>query len=522
MKTFITKIINDNEQVIRWAIVFCSTVFFLCTIKQGHNWGGDFALYIAHAKNIATGHSYHDTGYIYNPFSHWYGPMTYPPIFPLLLSIVYKIFGLDLDMMRVMIVICFSIMLWAFDVYSDFRIVNKKLLIPILIMVAFSPYYWETKNSVISDIPYTMFLFLSLIVSDKIDRTKIINRKIFCYAILFGLLSYLAYGTRSVGVFLIISYCINQIIRRRTTIYILFTPLVIFLILFLIQNVFLHSDSSYMDSFSTSDEEEMKSGMDVYIGKIIKLISSLFQNTNTNILNYAKVIKWYWQAGTTSVISIIVTIATGVLSIIGIISVLKKNTNTGEIYFLVYTTILVISPFFQGFRYLIPIFPMYALYTFKVFDSSPKEFVGYGKRNIPLIMTFALVLVYISAYSKIEFGPYTYGLGKKETQEMFSYIKNNTPKDSVIIFQKPRLMALFGERKSTTYFYKEGGDFDAIGFFDHLINIKATHLVVSSGVWGDEEISNYVQWMRKQNEHKILVYKNKDFEIYRIEYTKIL
>ncbi len=516
MKTLNTRIEKSEYGMLRGFIILSSTIFFLFSIKQGHNWGGDFALYISHAKNIALGLPYRDTGYIYNPYSHWYGPVTYPPIFPLLLSFVYRFFGLDLYSMRVMIVICFAAMLWALDRYCLSRIDNKKIVLAILITVAFSPYYWETKNSVISDIPYTMFLFLSLIVSDKIDQLENGRKQKILYSIVFGLLSYLAYGTRSVGIFIIISYCINQIVRNKTLPYTLFVSLGIFIILFIAQNVFLHSDTSYIMTMSTNNGQESDGGIEIYIIEIFAMISSIFHNAYLNTIEYTKVMKWYWQTGASSFISILMTVTTVILSIIGYIKIFRNNKSTGEINFLIYIIILIISPFFQGFRYLIPIFPMYALYMFKIFDYKAINSDVKAIQPIRVILTSAIILIYISAYSKIEFGPFTYGVGEKETQDMFSFIKNHTPKQSMVIFQKPRLMALFGERKSTTYFYETGGDFESLKFLDHLNEIKATHLVVSNGVWGNAEMVNYVNWVKKPNKSKRMVYHNSDFEIYEI------
>jgi len=53
---------------------------YITTIREGHNWGGDFSMYIHHAKNIAEGKSYQDTGYLYNPLNPSIGPKTYPPV----------------------------------------------------------------------------------------------------------------------------------------------------------------------------------------------------------------------------------------------------------------------------------------------------------------------------------------------------------------------------------------------------------------------------------------------------------
>src|SRR6266851_6468514 len=55
----------------------------LVTIRQGHDWGDDFAMYIAHARNLANGAPYAATGYIANPHNAL-GPAAYPPVFPVL------------------------------------------------------------------------------------------------------------------------------------------------------------------------------------------------------------------------------------------------------------------------------------------------------------------------------------------------------------------------------------------------------------------------------------------------------
>jgi hypothetical protein len=60
--------------------------FQVATIRSGQDWGDDFAMYILHARNIAQGRDYAATGYIYNPDYPSLGPVTYPPVFPLLLS----------------------------------------------------------------------------------------------------------------------------------------------------------------------------------------------------------------------------------------------------------------------------------------------------------------------------------------------------------------------------------------------------------------------------------------------------
>jgi hypothetical protein len=54
-------------------------IFYGFTLRPGHDWGDDFAMYVHHAKNIALGLPYNQTGYIWNPRFPMMGPPTYPP-----------------------------------------------------------------------------------------------------------------------------------------------------------------------------------------------------------------------------------------------------------------------------------------------------------------------------------------------------------------------------------------------------------------------------------------------------------
>ncbi|HEV2672560.1 MAG TPA: hypothetical protein VGU74_15810, partial [Gemmatimonadales bacterium] len=73
-----------------WRLALVVGVLYLATIRAGHGWGDDFAQYILHARNIAAGVPYTQTGYIYNPDNPEVGPRAYPPGFPVLLVPVVK------------------------------------------------------------------------------------------------------------------------------------------------------------------------------------------------------------------------------------------------------------------------------------------------------------------------------------------------------------------------------------------------------------------------------------------------
>ena len=92
------------------AIVFVISICYLVSLNPGHVFvNDDFAAYIMHAKNLVEGHPYSDIRYIPNPDAMWLSPATgYPPVYPAILAPVYRMFGLDLQVMKIATVSVFS------------------------------------------------------------------------------------------------------------------------------------------------------------------------------------------------------------------------------------------------------------------------------------------------------------------------------------------------------------------------------------------------------------------------------
>ena len=42
-------------------------------------------------------------------------------------------------------------------------------------------------------------------------------------------------------------------------------------------------------------------------------------------------------------------------------------------------------------------------------------------------------------------------IGRSEVTELFTFVKNSTKKDAVFVFPKPRVLALYGERRASKY-----------------------------------------------------------------------
>jgi hypothetical protein len=117
-------------------------VIHLATLRGGHEWGDDFSLYVAHARNIAEGRPYADTGYVYNPANPTLSPRTYPPTFPLLLVPVYVVFGMNLTAMKAFVVLLFTAMLGVLALLFQRRLPLPYVLGGLAVF-ALNPFVWQ-------------------------------------------------------------------------------------------------------------------------------------------------------------------------------------------------------------------------------------------------------------------------------------------------------------------------------------------------------------------------------------------
>ena len=142
------------------SLILAIALFYALTIRQGHEWGDDFAMYIHHAENIAAQRPYAATGYIYNPNEASYGPIAYPPMFPSLLAPLVKLYGRNLAAMKMEEVIFFTLALLSIYGYYR-RDLPWPYLFALVALIGLNPSFWEAKDSITSDIPFLFFFFLA-------------------------------------------------------------------------------------------------------------------------------------------------------------------------------------------------------------------------------------------------------------------------------------------------------------------------------------------------------------------------
>ena len=447
-----------------YTILFILLLFVLfvnlMTFKNGHDWGGDFSAYIGQAKSLADGtidefvsrdkflieNSTRETGTSLGPWGY-----------PFILFPVYLFFGLNIYAMKVCTYLFFLVSLYLiFLLFQDsLRTLQNLLLVS---TIALSPWFFDFKDQVLSDIPFFVFSLLSLILIKRFIITrKMWTNKLASYSLI-GVILFFSYSIRSAGLLLLPVLLITQYIESRSSptdkpSFILdkfnYVPYVVFFVLTIAINNILPggADSAYFAVFLQKRISSIIPDI-IYLTLLpSKFFPFLFLKFNSYGFNYNK-------------FSLIIYSLILLVVIFGMIKTIKKD----YIYFLYILFTILVLIFVsqrQGFRLIIPIFPFFLYFLFIGLSRLTISFSvsdKYNPLNIRADILFGIGMVLISllyiaqaSYQNIAFnktgqvieGPYT-----TDSIELFRYIEKNTDKNASVIFKKPRVLSLYADRNS--------------------------------------------------------------------------
>lgn len=396
-------------------------------MQNGHGWGDDFAMYIHHAKNITEGKPYAETGYIFNDLAPTYSPDHYPPGFPLILSAVYAVWGLNYDAMHVVLILFLIWFLWMMYVLLK----NKLPFLFIVLVIAiagFSPGAWGLNDEIVSDLPAACFVLLFFYVLEKKDFLS--SGKFILFA---ATTAYISYSIRATGILLIPSAILVSIIRNKKADRQLFFSLLIFAGLAFLQSLLTGSGKGYYYMLQHGYVEKGNL-MDYWFG-IANNYLSAFKNLT------------YYGDGAHTPINIFFGNLLFVLFVCGYYLKCRENFSSWEIFFVLYLGVIILFPGYQGFRYILPLLPFYLFYIFYVLSKLP--FAVSGIFTSAFIIS--VIVLYFNFYKTIPDKWAHYRMTQPATFEAFDFMRTRLPEDAVVMATKPRLVSLYTNKKATVY-----------------------------------------------------------------------
>ncbi len=465
------------KQILSVFLVILSIgIVYKLTIQDGQLWITDFQAYIHHAKNIAEGVDYNDNHFIFNSHLSLH-PKSYPPLYPLILAPIYKIFGNDLIALKTVTVFLMMLALLAMSLafYKKMPFFNLVLL---LLFYGLNYKGLQLKEYG-ADI---LFLFLTYVCLYCIELGYDSSSKIKS-GILSGFFLYLLFATKHTAltlvlVFVVYDFCRNKKITRYAT-----SCLLAFFGFVLLQSLVLKAESlkTQLPLFKI-DFNLFLTNLRIYAGQP----SVFFENG-------------YWPLGRQ-----ILFVVFSIFSLLGFIGQVKNKITICEVFFLAYPIPLLFWVYTPGIRLLLPITPLYFYYGFQFLLNS----LWVSKK---LAYSFLVILsfVYLAKYSTLEWKKLNEADHPLAT-EMFDFVRTHTKMTDVIIFDRPTHISLLAERTSTNAFLPKS---DA-ELFDFFKSIHATHFIKSGLL---TELRDFEPAFIQRNATRLKrVFANPMFEIFEL------
>ncbi len=425
----------------------------LATLRPGHDWGDDFGLYVAHARNLAEGRPYADTGYIYNPHFPVLSPRTYPPVFPLLLAPVYRAFGLDLAAMKVFVVLLFVAFLAVLALLLRRRL-SDPCALACLWLVGLNPYVWQHKDRLLSEVPFMLFAYLALLLVERALDEAPAGRRALGWAVLAGVAAYLAFGTRTAGVVLLPALLCGELLRRRRPGLVSLGVLLPFAALVLLQRALLPGDASYFD--------QLRFDLGLFARTAVDLVKGLAMFLDNGYLGPVRLALFGCLLA---------------LALLGFAARLRQRPGPVEVFAVLSFLLLVLWPS-AGWdrRFLMPLLPLFFCYAGEGLGRFGTLRLGFRlERPAAVGLALAVLLSYGACGTRMELGPIRQGVGTPEARALFDFVRSRTDRDAVFLFQKPRALALFTGRRASGHHVPPGDE----QMWQYLRQIEATHVVVT-------------------------------------------
>jgi 4-amino-4-deoxy-L-arabinose transferase-like glycosyltransferase len=458
--------------------------FHAATIRPGHIWADDFAMYIHHAQNIVDGQPYAQTGYLFTPTAP-VGPRMYPPVFPLLLAPVVRFFGVNLIPMKFEQVLFFVLALAVICLYWQHDL-GREYTIALAAILGFSPHFWAAKDNVLSDLPFLLFFYVAAVLVQRAPRDGPAQ---WPWAILIGIALYLAIGTRTAGIALLGGLVLYDLLKYRAITRITVVALSTCAALLLLQSHFIGSEfGSYNGTFHAT------------LGTVgAHLISS-----------YPRTLAGFWVASTQTALSFFPLGAVALLTLAGLFYQYKRGLTIVEAFLVPYAAMLILWPFSPGIRLVFPVIPWIVFLALTGLRGLTEKF---APRHVSTAVCAFLLLIsvpFVTAYRHMDFGLIRQSTGLPEFNQLCQAVHERTRSQDVLIYFRARALALYTSRTASAYSC-QGTDKE---LWQYARNVHATYLITTNAF--DEDHGFLARCAETHSLTLELAYQNANFKLYRI------
>ena len=476
--------LSINFYIILFTTVAISSAIYALRVDHVVGMFRDDAWYALLGKALATGHGYS----MINSPSAGIVPI-YPPFFPFLLSIVFRIFPDFPDNLLFLKLVSITAMFLssfiAFCYYRQ-RDISNPVSIFLAQLVLVSPgLVFIATSSLMSECVFTLVYIGSIFIIEKAVITTN-NKHQLILTLLGSILVSATVLTRSIAITLFISVCLYLVLKRNNTLLILFIASTMMIVgswnFYSRQHTPTLSQKAEANSYiltpyteqfwdkiaGVSSEGKISlAELPVRIG--LNIISAITLDIGGIVVPSFYPALNQGLAERFKLFQSLVSIAVFILIVVGYYDSIKANITVSEIFIPLYVLIVLAWPF-PPYRFLLPLYPILLLYLItgwkrivmlhlklSAMNNDQHKLVTSQKG----ITGLAIILLFLSLYSNIVYINRKYSISEKErpkwirifdeTSLTLNWVNKNIQKDSRIATENPALLYLFTGNKTVTY-----------------------------------------------------------------------
>jgi hypothetical protein len=479
-------------------LILLAGAWHIATLRPGHEWGDDFALYLGHARNLAEGIPYADTGYIYNPAYPSLSPRTYPPILPVLAAPVYRLFGLEMRPYKVLLAGLFMLFLLAVFLGTR-RELPPAAVAGLIVLLGAHPFLWDIKDRIHSETPFLLFLMTAFALLARLREGGLSVQWRIGLSALAGGFVYLMVGTRTIGVVIVPCVVLQDCLREargaevfswrawRWPSLVSAAALSVFAVGMAVQKTLLVVEGSYLDQLVLDPQLFLRTFVSV-----IKNLGMFLDNAHSDLARR------------------VLYLLIAAPALVGYLRCIGRGPTAREIFVPVYVGVMTFWPYTEwNLRYLLPLLPLFLIYFWHGLVVLGEKVRVPVVAPVGAVLTLAVLVSYIGKYTELSFGPLP-GIAREEAQQLFDYVRRETPRDAVFLFQRPRALALFTGRHASAH-QTPVSDGELWQYLDH---IRASYVVVGTP-WEESRI--VLDGFAARSPDRLReVFHNSQFTIYQI------
>jgi len=418
-------------------LILVSLIIGAGTLRRGHEWGDDFAWYILQAKSILNGSTEEfmaKSEFTNTQSTTHVGPLAYPWGYPLILTPVYAIAGISPLALKLPGLFFYAGFLLCLYLLTKTRLTRTESLL-LVSLFAFNPLLIRFLDQILSDIPFLFFSTLSLLLMTQDDK-----RGAFHY-ILIGAAVFLTAFMRATGILLLGSFLLIEFLRflgnikdREMIQRIIINSFIVcsvFALLWVANGLLFPSGGeSYFSQYAGLSIETVKGFSTAYFN-----VFSLFfgEATGWKYLYYALFIFFLLGAWGG-----------------------RKEETLFIVFTILWMIVHITYPYWQGPRYIFPILPIFIYFTFQGIRSAISKLPqGYRLAGERLHYGFWILIAGMFLFTSTANVVYNLRNGRSingpfdsYSMEVYDYVREKTPSDSIIVFFKPRVMVMMTDHNT--------------------------------------------------------------------------